>query len=63
MAELTNVQAHTQRRYDQPGAPWLVTLFLSGVRTPSGRGYTTQFPQAKCVMDDFGDLVVVWGWQ
>lgn len=39
-------------------APWLITL---GVQIC--HGFKGAYPQARAVIDDFGNLVIVRGWQ
>ena len=57
----TRVEAQVQRRYSE-GAPHLITMFVSIPAGTDSAG-ACRFPQAHAVTNDFGDLVIVRGWQ
>ncbi len=47
------------RTYRQNGPAWLITLSVDGAHGSSG---CTAYPQARAVVDEFGNLVAVKGW-
>lgn len=56
---LTKVYASTQRMRTSPY--WLVSLH-TGIEAPSKWCSTSTLLQARCVIDDFGNLVAVEQW-
>lgn len=64
-AQISQVRAITRRMYDKDGPAWLVMLIVGlaasrdwwDARPPTG------VPMATAVVDDFGNLVLVTGWQ
>lgn len=61
----THITASLQRTYDHAHtlAPYLITLYplLRCVQTWGTLGF--DYPQARAIVDDFGDLVVVSNWR
>lgn len=65
-AAITQVRAVTSRIYDMDGPSWLVMLMvgLAGKRGDWRDAMPpTGVPMARAVVDDFGNLVLVTGWQ
>lgn len=50
------------RSYQKAGATWLVVC-CPGIGTSTGDGFLMNYIRSSAVVDDFGDLVAVGGWE
>jgi hypothetical protein len=60
--ETVRTVAYVDRNYATSGPAWLVTVPIPGLKNGYHAEDSTTIPQARAVVDDFGQLTLVSGW-
>ena len=65
MSDLEQITAMAQRLYDNSGGkgPWLITVVTSLEGSYGDARFVSSCPQARAVIDDFGNLQLTEGWK